>query len=73
MTQVRAQTEIEKAERRGHRVYRDPGQYVVDHPAPIAKYGRVRYFLLRAGWVCDECGARVTVEKFHSHAMQCSG
>ncbi|QDF18547.1 hypothetical protein SEA_PUPPER_61 [Gordonia phage Pupper] len=37
-------------------------------PNLALRRGYVRYFLLHVGWICDECGARVPVGQFQSHA-----
>ncbi|WAA19631.1 hypothetical protein SEA_DALILPOP_4 [Gordonia phage Dalilpop] len=79
MSQVRFETEYQKACQHGFsvRVGADvansvftggPEIGVVTMTAPMTARGYLRFYLLLCGWICDECGSRVTVAKFHEHA-----
>lgn len=65
---VRFETEVQRAEKRGFRV-RGGGRPEVTVTAPLTARGFIHFVLLTpVGWICDECGARVTVSQFWRHA-----
>lgn len=79
---TRKETYVAAARRAGHDVRRyraaagahEMEQYVVMRAAPLTARGYVVFHLLAPfGWVCDECGQRVTPGKFQHHAKRCAG
>lgn len=52
---------------------RDPEIYSVIISAPLTERGWLRFVLLPVGWICDECGTRVTVAQFARHVKSTHG